>query len=240
MRDTTARGLIERGIRRREVTAAWISTFEYIVTDGRTLLADPAGCGGETPHPDAGMRDRQASNLAASSKQRAASKPARASGKPAQTRRSAFCLLPAGRGKQKPARTRRPTLPFLSSTAHASNPPTAHTTAATRTLPIPPHRIAKHPTATVAVANTTCESAACRNLHAACSAATIPSPPTTLHPAPLEVAHNTHPQAQVGHRPEFMYSSHAHAFALDPPPEQPQSFRITRRSRRSSHHSTNG
>jgi hypothetical protein len=37
-----------------------------------------------------------------------------------------------------------------------------------------------------------------------------------------------------------MYSSHAHAFALDPPPEQPQPFRITRSSRLSSHSSTNG
>ena len=50
----------------------------------------------------------------------------------------------------------------------------------------------------------------------------------------------THALKEAVHSPEFMYSSHAHAFALDPPPEQPQPFRITRRSRLSSHNSTNG
>lgn len=50
----------------------------------------------------------------------------------------------------------------------------------------------------------------------------------------------THALKEAVHSPEFMYSSHAHAFALDPPPEQPQPFRITRTSRHPTHNSTNG
>ncbi|KAM0701723.1 hypothetical protein Q7P35_010632 [Cladosporium inversicolor] len=68
---------------------------------------------------------------------------------------------------------------------------------------------------------------------------------TTRHPShsysvPRGRPLPTHALKEAVHSPEFMYSSHAHAFALDPPPEQPQPFRITRRSRLSSHNSTNG
>ena len=100
-------------------------------------------------------------------------------------------------------------------------------------------------------------------LHQPCDQQTSPHPPARSAPAALcklpaaSLQHHpvarltpyrvlrgrlppTHALKEAVHSPEFMYSSHAHAFALDPPPEQPQPFRITRRSRLSSHNSTNG
>lgn len=117
------------------------------MADATLCLLTRPGCGGET----AGRRHARQAGKQLQGWQHVASKPVGTSGKPdkpgkpAQTRRPAFCLLPAARGKQKPARTRRPALPFLSSTAHASNPPTAHTTAATHTADsTPSHRQTFH------------------------------------------------------------------------------------------------